>query len=47
MDAVAIMPMERRRNERRKRTVFGVLKCQWLCHGVGACWVSVVGEDKK
>jgi hypothetical protein len=42
MDAVAIMPMERRRNERRKRTVFGVLKC----HGVGACWVSV-GEDKK
>jgi len=30
VDAVAITPIERRGEERRKRTVFGVLKC----HGV-------------
>jgi hypothetical protein len=37
MDVVAIMPIERRGNVRRKRTVFGVLKCHW--HGCWARWV--------
>jgi hypothetical protein len=42
MDAASIMPMERRGEERIKRTVFGVLEC----HGLRVLGL-LLSEDKK
>jgi hypothetical protein len=43
MDAAAIMPIERGGNERRKRTVFGVLKC--LGVGLAECQLGTPGQE--